>query len=237
MLKNLIIVDFPPDSLQAALSTGIWLLPSFMNHSCMPNATRLYIGDTCIVRAITDIPEGEEILISYFRLPLFPKVGDRSHFLGFRCDCKLCKFERKPNVREIITEILKCEEYLRICVEKHSDRCPKFQITISREQWLDTKTNLLKLATQLRLHQPFDFFSVSFQSSMVFLLMKSHSDDDSFELLQSAEPFFSHFDVLTSMVFWSLSSEVMLLKAKDRRYTDLIKRMQQRADDFEVLFR
>ena len=121
ILHNLFITDFPPD-----LSTGIWLLPSFMNHSCMPNAIRVYIGDICIVRAITDIPEGEEILISYFPLSLFPKVRNRGHFLGFRCDCILCQFERNPNVQEIITEILRCEEYLRTCVETHSGICPNF---------------------------------------------------------------------------------------------------------------
>ena len=241
ILHNIKIFHFPPDCSKAPLSTGIWLLPSFMNHSCMPNAIRLYIGDICIVRAITDIPVGEEILISYLPLSLFPSVGDRSHFLGFRCDCKLCQFERKPDVQGIIAEILKCEEYLRTCVETHSGICPKLcsgisQITISREQWLDTKKNLLKLATQLRLHQPFDFFSVSFQTSMVFLIMKSHSDDDSFELLQNAEPFFSCFDELTYSLFWSVFCAIMHFKGEDLRYTLLFRRVQQRANDLEFIF-
>ena len=46
---------------------GVWLLPSFINHSCIPNASRINTGrDIMRVHATKDIDPGEEITIPYF---------------------------------------------------------------------------------------------------------------------------------------------------------------------------
>lgn len=77
-------------------STGIWLQASYMNHSCLPNTSRAFIGDMMIVRAARDIKAGEEILTSYqSSLAAFPKRKENFKPWGFQCDCPLCQGERR----------------------------------------------------------------------------------------------------------------------------------------------
>ncbi|XP_057494189.1 methyltransferase FGSG_00040-like [Actinidia eriantha] len=85
---------------------GLWLLASFINHSCNPNARRLHIGDYMIVHASRDIKAGEEVTFAYFDV-LSPLSNRRemSKTWGFDCGCKRCKFEKclcgKQEMREI----------------------------------------------------------------------------------------------------------------------------------------
>lgn len=77
-------------------SSGIWLRASYMNHSCIPNTFRAFIGDMMIVRAASDIKAGEEILTSYTpTMAPFPKRKKKLSSWGFQCDCRLCLVERK----------------------------------------------------------------------------------------------------------------------------------------------
>lgn len=77
-------------------STGIWLHASYMNHSCLPNTARAFIGDMMIVHATRDIAAGEEILTSYQpAMMALPERRDEFKFWGFRCDCPLCQIERQ----------------------------------------------------------------------------------------------------------------------------------------------
>ncbi|KAK6515119.1 hypothetical protein TWF506_007465 [Arthrobotrys conoides] len=43
---------------------GMWFLPSFLRHSCIPNAHRAVIGDMLIVRAGKDIPKDTKVTIN-----------------------------------------------------------------------------------------------------------------------------------------------------------------------------
>lgn len=86
---------------------GLWLLPSFINHSCCPNARRLHVGDYLIVHASRDLKAGEEITFAYLD-PLSPlnKRKEMSVTWGIHCKCKRCKFEgeillSKQEVKEI----------------------------------------------------------------------------------------------------------------------------------------
>ncbi|KAK7700105.1 hypothetical protein SLS64_011123 [Diaporthe eres] len=77
-------------------ASGIWLHASYMNHSCLPNTKRAFIGDMIIVRAVRDIKAGEEILTSYQPASTsFPKRKEKLGLWGFQCDCPLCQLERK----------------------------------------------------------------------------------------------------------------------------------------------
>lgn len=86
---------------------GLWVLASFINHSCIPNARRLHVGDYVIVHASRDVKAGEELTFAYFDVlnPL-EKRSEMSHTWGFRCSCRRCKFEvelcsRQEGIREI----------------------------------------------------------------------------------------------------------------------------------------
>ncbi|XWS34125.1 hypothetical protein CRYUN_Cryun21dG0013200 [Craigia yunnanensis] len=85
---------------------GLWVLASFINHSCNPNARRLHVGDYVIVHASRDIKAGEEITFMYFdTLSPLDKRVEMSKSWGFNCKCRRCKFEEavcsKQELREI----------------------------------------------------------------------------------------------------------------------------------------
>lgn len=80
----------------AALGTSaISLLGSFLNHSCVPNATYSFLGSNLIIRALRDIQPTEEITISYCDsnapYPLRAKAL-RTYFEV--CDCSRCIKDR-----------------------------------------------------------------------------------------------------------------------------------------------
>ena len=46
-------------------NTGLWIMPSYFNHSCLPNAARFFLQDFVVFYAIRDIEENEEITTGY----------------------------------------------------------------------------------------------------------------------------------------------------------------------------
>ncbi|RCV46365.1 hypothetical protein SETIT_9G525900v2 [Setaria italica] len=90
---------------------GLWILPSFINHSCHPNARRTHVGDNAIVHASRDIKAGEEITFPYFDV-LVPvsKRREASMAWGFECKCDRCRFESEDFILK--QEILKSENDL-----------------------------------------------------------------------------------------------------------------------------
>ncbi|CAL0312230.1 unnamed protein product [Lupinus luteus] len=85
---------------------GLWLLPSFINHSCCPNARRLHVGDYLVVHASKDLKADEEVTFAYFD-PLCPlhKRREMSMTWGIHCKCKRCKFEEDMFSKQEIKEI------------------------------------------------------------------------------------------------------------------------------------
>lgn len=74
---------------------GLWTLASFINHSCVPNARRVHVGDYAVVHASRDIKAGEEITSAYFDVLSSPleKRKEMAESWGFSCKCSRCKFE------------------------------------------------------------------------------------------------------------------------------------------------
>lgn len=85
---------------------GLWLLASFINHSCEPNVRRLHIGDHVIIHASRDVKAGEELTFAYFDVlqPLSNRKEMATNW-GFSCYCRRCKFEQslchKQEMREV----------------------------------------------------------------------------------------------------------------------------------------
>ncbi|KAF3923141.1 hypothetical protein ABW20_dc0107877 [Dactylellina cionopaga] len=87
---------------------GLWILPSYMNHSCVPNARRVILGDMMILRAAVDMPKDTEILISYTD-PKLDYETRREMFQtswGFTCTCPLCIFQSTPGIEAPIDNIM-----------------------------------------------------------------------------------------------------------------------------------
>ncbi|KAH9312786.1 hypothetical protein KI387_027821, partial [Taxus chinensis] len=72
---------------------GVWLLVSFVNHSCAPNATRINAGEITRIHAAKPIEKGQEINIPYFSV-LVPyslrEVSCKAFDFGGDCKCKRC---------------------------------------------------------------------------------------------------------------------------------------------------
>ncbi|KAL8533784.1 hypothetical protein ACS0TY_009975 [Phlomoides rotata] len=85
---------------------GLWILASFINHSCDPNTRRVHIGDHVVVHAARDVKAGEELCFAYFDV-LSPLNNRRemANNWGFRCKCKRCKFEESVVYKQEMREI------------------------------------------------------------------------------------------------------------------------------------
>lgn len=73
---------------------ALWLLPSFINHSCLPNSNWLDVGTAMFIYASKPIERGEEITIPYFDV-LVPLPQRQAEFenWGFNCKCRRCILE------------------------------------------------------------------------------------------------------------------------------------------------
>ncbi|KAK2029870.1 hypothetical protein LX32DRAFT_692917 [Colletotrichum zoysiae] len=94
---------------------GIWTTASFINHSCIGNCFRAFIGDMMIVRASRDLDVGAELLFCY----QVPKEGadyqatqNDLKSWGFICRCELCEEKKATSgpafqKRQRLVQILK----------------------------------------------------------------------------------------------------------------------------------
>ncbi|KAJ2998779.1 hypothetical protein NUW58_g221 [Xylaria curta] len=76
---------------------GNWLLASRINHSCLENCQRSFIGDMMIIRACQDLQAGTELRIVYYSPDAdatHQDVQRRFNSWGFTCDCKWCFYRR-----------------------------------------------------------------------------------------------------------------------------------------------
>ncbi|KAI1206533.1 uncharacterized protein F4807DRAFT_438339 [Annulohypoxylon truncatum] len=76
-------------------STGLWVRAAYINHSCVANIEKEYVGDMMILRASRPIKSGEEI---FHRYDESSDYEARQRALettwGFGCSCALCVVEK-----------------------------------------------------------------------------------------------------------------------------------------------
>ncbi|KAN0077855.1 hypothetical protein V8E54_006159 [Elaphomyces granulatus] len=73
-------------------SCGVWLKASYINHSCLCNVRRSFIGDLQLVHATRDIPPDTELTF-WYRTLAGGSYEERQESLknwGFECDCPIC---------------------------------------------------------------------------------------------------------------------------------------------------
>jgi SET domain len=109
-------------SLKENKRTSLFYLPSFCNHSCVPNAQRALFGDAMVVRAMVRISQGDEITLGY--VPCITSFEEREKTLerafGFKCDCWFCREEgmdgkpaRKRRMEAIATGLSEATELIQ----------------------------------------------------------------------------------------------------------------------------
>jgi tetratricopeptide (TPR) repeat protein len=80
--------------------TGLWILPSCINHSCIGNVNREHYGDVMMVHAIRDLSKGEELLWPYHFSVDFDERTKQLLSFCFTCKCPLCVEERSDPTRQ-----------------------------------------------------------------------------------------------------------------------------------------
>ncbi|USW52282.1 Putative SET domain, tetratricopeptide-like helical domain superfamily [Septoria linicola] len=86
-----------PETDEGARPTGVWLISSAINHCCIGNVSRTFVGDLLLLRANRHIQAGEEIVMRYQN----PKTSIAEFHdtlqktWGFTCECELCAAELK----------------------------------------------------------------------------------------------------------------------------------------------
>lgn len=87
--------QFGEESARSA-STGLWKHAAYINHSCLSNTEKEFIGDLIVIRATQQIKAGEEIFFPYHAsLDYEARQGFLEKTWGFRCSCKLCEAEEQ----------------------------------------------------------------------------------------------------------------------------------------------
>lgn len=103
-----------------AHTKGLWPYASHLNHSCVPNTVRSFIGDMLLSRALRDIEPGEELTQSYTNIKAHPerRQADFRNW-GFQCCCALCDGEANST-----EESLERRVKLLVQIEKLANKKP-----------------------------------------------------------------------------------------------------------------
>ncbi|CCA68059.1 hypothetical protein PIIN_01926 [Serendipita indica DSM 11827] len=82
------------DSPMTEKGTGLYLLASYFNHSCIPNAGHQFFSDLMVIRATQSIKQDEEITISYCSHASYASREKNLKPWFDQCDCQLCIDDR-----------------------------------------------------------------------------------------------------------------------------------------------
>lgn len=85
------------------VSTGLWVRAAYINHSCLSNATKDFVGDLMVLRATNRIAAGEEITHTYDDSTDYDaRTAKFKSTWGFKCTCALCVAEEAdgPELRK-----------------------------------------------------------------------------------------------------------------------------------------
>ncbi|KAK3488611.1 hypothetical protein B0T13DRAFT_514986 [Neurospora crassa] len=113
--------DTKPTYNSVCMAKGLWAHSSLMNHSCVPNTMRSFVGDMLICRATRDVQEGEELFQQYVPVKTLVDVRNKEfeEGWGFECRCGLCEGERKSS-----EERLKKRKEAMLALDKFLDKKP-----------------------------------------------------------------------------------------------------------------
>jgi tetratricopeptide (TPR) repeat protein len=116
-------------------STGLWIWAAYINHSCIANLGKEFVGDLMVLRATRPITAGEEIFISYDGSSDYDarKTALMTTW-GFECNCALCAAERAddPAVRK-----------------KRRELANEADTFVERENWANAKRLTIAKAQRL----------------------------------------------------------------------------------------
>ncbi|CAG8351337.1 unnamed protein product, partial [Penicillium nalgiovense] len=142
---------------------GIWPYASMINHSCMSNAHRAFIGDMMIIRAATDIPANTELTIWYLLPAPENQPMDFSHW-GFECSCTTCVDIKATETRILETRVRQRAQ-IAIALEKSSEYS-RSRAEVLIDRLTKTYPRPLEQVLRLGLWEPLTLIAGAYDSLM-----------------------------------------------------------------------
>ncbi|KAJ5324338.1 hypothetical protein N7476_002938 [Penicillium atrosanguineum] len=112
-------------------SCGVWPLASYINHSCLSNARRSFIGDMMVIRATKDLAPNTEVTF-WYKSPFNREsegVSVELKHWGFRCDCIICQNIQKTDKTIVIKRAETLADLERLFKSRKS-YLPKIEETV-----------------------------------------------------------------------------------------------------------
>ena len=173
--------------------SGLWLFPSFFNHSCLENGTRLFLADLLLIYANRDINEGEEITVGYFseKDDYEEKIKYSTNTYGFKCDCRLCKLDatddkvkKRTNLRNKL--FAKSSKLVQMSINEVLEDVEKMRMTYKKRTELQCQMiyPLQSLAKKYELNGDYPRAAKTFEE--VYLISKEFDNDKAFIALKMA---------------------------------------------------
>lgn len=129
--------SFESESTEARVQE-LGLLTSYLNHSCLPNVTKLNKRNLSICKTILPIKKGDQLFVTYISGDIFDMTsGQRNQTLqdtyAFTCKCQLCTFGRlqggnidnDPSFVYVATNILD-DNFVLCNIENVIENCINF---------------------------------------------------------------------------------------------------------------
>ncbi|PLN80224.1 hypothetical protein BDW42DRAFT_116132 [Aspergillus taichungensis] len=148
-------------------SSGVWSMASYINHSCLSNAHRSFIGDMMIVRASRDLPPKTEITF-WYQSPINcdPKeIPVNLQHWGFKCDCLLCK-DTQSHHRSVLSNRNRILAELKGLFRRVKNNLRKIEDTLS--SLADTYCRSAYEVPRLALVSPYMSLAAIYASSQNF---------------------------------------------------------------------
>ncbi|CAB4381417.1 unnamed protein product [Rhizophagus irregularis] len=148
------------------LGAGLWILPSYINHSCVDiNVDRLVIGDMMFIRTCRPILSGKELILNYCSPVNSYEV--RSYALRLHgiksCSCRLCNLDRSESEKVKLRRANILETY-----EKSLE--PRMQLSFISANYSPPIKELTKLIDELKelrgKHPDLEFHSFELKSDL-----------------------------------------------------------------------
>ncbi|MCO5580310.1 hypothetical protein L7F22_034176 [Adiantum nelumboides] len=112
-------------TVNSELFCGLWLLPGFINHSCIANLSRLDVGESAFFHATRQIKAGDELTVCYTDVHSPWALFRKQHIIrtfGFECNCRRCAVEAAydDKLRPIVSDVY-TEANLQLAKERDPD--------------------------------------------------------------------------------------------------------------------
>ena len=181
------------DLRQSNRPAALYELPSFINHSCIASAHRLFFNDVLIVRADSAMKAGDEVTIAYFSQSENdedPVNGIKSQRVwGFLCSCKLCAAKRidGPEVVEKCKALIKgVAEASQRMVDKATSTLSQLEAIYGQPHWKDVPCKGILASAYAAMAFTLDA-SGCYQHDAIEFLIKSMESDGVFVSLARDE--------------------------------------------------